>query len=133
MFEISRLSSARQLGQPMHSQSANFRKFKFNSLNLVGVISHDSVQLQFYYLSPPLHQQYRWLCKHDQTSLANRLFFNNSALLNMAGLSAEAKQGPFPDSGQLIIQLLYSAGRPIIRKVSKIRIWVVPPVCLGSR
>ena len=23
--------------------------------------------------------------------------------------------------------------RPIIRKVSKIRIWVVPPVCLGSR
>ena len=27
----------------------------------------------------------------------------------------------------------YSAGRPIIRKVSKIRIWGVPPVCLGSR
>ena len=27
----------------------------------------------------------------------------------------------------------YSVGRPIIRKVSKIRIWVVPPVCLGSR
>ena len=27
----------------------------------------------------------------------------------------------------------YSAGRPIIRKVSKIIIWVVPPVCLGSR
>ena len=41
----------------------------------------------------PLRHQYRWLCKHDQTSLANRLFFNNSALLNMAGLSAEAKQG----------------------------------------
>ena len=28
---------------------------------------------------------------------------------------------------------MYSAGRPIIRKDSKIRIWVVPPVCLGSR
>ena len=24
-------------------------------------------------------------------------------------------------------------GRPVIRKVSKIRIWVVPPVCLGRR
>ena len=28
--------------------------------------------------------------------------------------------------------LMYRAGRPIIRKVLKIRIWVVPPVCLGS-
>ena len=28
---------------------------------------------------------------------------------------------------------MYRAGRPIIRKVSKIRIWGVPPVCLGSR
>ena len=28
---------------------------------------------------------------------------------------------------------LYRAGRPIIRKVLKIRIWVVPPVCFGSR
>ena len=27
----------------------------------------------------------------------------------------------------------YSAGRPIICKVLKTRIWVVPPVCLGSR
>ena len=27
----------------------------------------------------------------------------------------------------------YRAGRPIIRKVLKTRIWVVPPVCLGSR
>ena len=27
MFEISRLSAARQLDQPMHSQSANFGKF----------------------------------------------------------------------------------------------------------
>ena len=44
-------------------------------------------------ICPAPFQQYRWLCKHDQTSLANRLFFNNSALLNMAGCSAEAKQG----------------------------------------
>ena len=29
--------------------------------------------------------------------------------------------------------LIYRAGRPIIRKVLKIIIWVVPPVCLGSR
>ena len=28
---------------------------------------------------------------------------------------------------------LYGVGRPIIRKVLKIRIWIVPPVCLGSR
>ena len=27
----------------------------------------------------------------------------------------------------------YRVGRPIIRKVLKIRIWVVPPVCLASR
>ena len=27
----------------------------------------------------------------------------------------------------------YTVGRPVIRKVLKIRIWVVPPVCLGSR
>ena len=29
--------------------------------------------------------------------------------------------------------VLYRAGRPIIRKVLTIRIWEVPPVCLGSR
>ena len=29
-------------------------------------------------------------------------------------------------------RILYRVGRPIIRKVSKVRIWVVPPVCLGS-
>ena len=28
---------------------------------------------------------------------------------------------------------LYGVGRPIIRKVLKMRIWIVPPVCLGSR
>ena len=44
MFEISRLSAARQLGQPMHSQSANFGKFELNSRNLAGIILHDSVQ-----------------------------------------------------------------------------------------
>ena len=33
-FENSRPSAAWQLGQPMHSQSANFGKFKLNSLNL---------------------------------------------------------------------------------------------------
>ena len=27
----------------------------------------------------------------------------------------------------------YRVGRPIVRKVLKIRIWAVPPVCLGSR
>ena len=43
MFEISCLSAARQLGQPMHSQSANFGKFKLNSRNLGGIILHDSV------------------------------------------------------------------------------------------
>ena len=32
--EISGLSAARQHGQPMHSQSANFGKYKLNSLNL---------------------------------------------------------------------------------------------------
>ena len=36
MFEISRLSAARQLGQPMHSQSANFGKFQLNYRNLTG-------------------------------------------------------------------------------------------------
>ena len=43
MFEISRLNAARQLGHPMHSQPANFGKFKLNSLNLAGIILHDSV------------------------------------------------------------------------------------------
>ena len=43
MFEISRLSAGRQLGQPMHSQSANFGKFKLNSRNLAGIILHGSV------------------------------------------------------------------------------------------
>ena len=27
----------------------------------------------------------------------------------------------------------YRVGRPIVRKVLKIRIWAVPPVCLGRR
>ena len=31
------------------------------------------------------------------------------------------------------VHAVYRAGRPIIRKVLKIRIWVVHPVCLGSR
>ena len=53
-------------------------------------------------ICPAPFQQYRWLCKHDQTSLANRLFFNNSALLNMAGCSAEAKQGAFFNSGHIV-------------------------------
>ena len=44
MFEISRLSAARQLGQPMHSQSANFGKFELNSRNLAGIVLYDSVQ-----------------------------------------------------------------------------------------
>ena len=34
LFENSRPSAARQLSQPMYSQSANFGKFKLNSLNL---------------------------------------------------------------------------------------------------
>ena len=46
MLEISRLSAAKQLGQPMHSQSANFGKFKLNSRNLSGVILHDSVDVR---------------------------------------------------------------------------------------
>ena len=37
------LSAARQLGQPMHSQSANFGKFKLHCRNLAGIILHDSV------------------------------------------------------------------------------------------
>ena len=40
LFENSRPSAARQLGQPMHSQSANFGKFKLNSHNLAGIILH---------------------------------------------------------------------------------------------
>ena len=43
MFEISCLCAARQLDQPMHSQSTNFGKFKLHSLNLTGIILHDSV------------------------------------------------------------------------------------------
>ena len=44
LFEHCRPSAARQLGQPMHSQSANFGKFKPNSHNLAGIILHHSVQ-----------------------------------------------------------------------------------------
>ena len=47
MFEISCLSAARQLGQPMHSQSANFIKFKLNSQNLAGIFLHNSVYLEW--------------------------------------------------------------------------------------
>ena len=32
-----------------------------------------------------------------------------------------------------IFFLLYTVGRPVIRKVLKIRIWGVPQACLGSR
>ena len=42
MFVISPPSAARQLGQPMHIQSANFGKFKLNSRNLAGIILHHS-------------------------------------------------------------------------------------------
>ena len=37
-FENSRPSTTRILGQPMHSQSANFGKFKLNSLNLASFL-----------------------------------------------------------------------------------------------
>ena len=43
MFEISRLSAARQLGQPVHSQSDNFGSIRLNFRNLAGIILHDSV------------------------------------------------------------------------------------------
>ena len=42
LLENSRLSAARELDQPMHSQSANFGKFKLNSRNLAGIILHHS-------------------------------------------------------------------------------------------
>ncbi len=38
------------------------------------------------------HHQYRWLCKHDETSLANRLFFNQMGLLKLAGHGDAARQ-----------------------------------------
>ena len=43
LFENSRSSAARQHGQPMRSQSANFGKFKLNSHNLAGIFLHHSV------------------------------------------------------------------------------------------
>ena len=49
LFENSRRSAARQLGHPMHSQSANFEKFKLNSLNLA----------PFLLLNPVLWKQMR--------------------------------------------------------------------------
>ena len=43
LFENSRPSAARQLGQPVHSQSDNFGKFKLNSHNLAGIFLHHSI------------------------------------------------------------------------------------------
>ena len=43
LFENSCPSAARQIGQPMHSQSANFGKFKLNSHNLAGILLHHSL------------------------------------------------------------------------------------------
>ena len=37
------------------------------------------------------------------------------------------------ESDGLILVYQYTVGRPVIRKVLKIRTWGVPPVCLGSR
>ena len=45
LFENSRPSAARQLGQPIHSQSANFVKLKLNSHNLAEIILHHSVSV----------------------------------------------------------------------------------------
>ena len=42
-LNTSNLNAARQLGQPMYSLSADFWKYKLNSLNLAGIILHDSV------------------------------------------------------------------------------------------
>ena len=42
-LKILRPSAARQLGKPVHSQSANFGKYKLNSHNLTGIILHHSV------------------------------------------------------------------------------------------
>ena len=39
LFEFPALAAAWQTDQPMHSQSANFGKFKLNSLNLAGFFS----------------------------------------------------------------------------------------------
>ena len=35
--------------------------------------------------------------------------------------------------GHKEVTAIYTVGRPVFRKVLKRRIWVVPPVCLGSR
>ena len=35
--------------------------------------------------------------------------------------------------GILTYYYVYTVGRPVIRKVLKTRIWVVPPACLGIR
>ena len=42
-LKFPRLSAARQLGQPKHSQSANYGKCKLNSRNVAGIILHASV------------------------------------------------------------------------------------------
>ena len=55
------------------------------------------------------------------------------------GISNLSLQGDPYGLGQPLVDictrvaLQHRAGQPIIRKVLKIRIWVVPPVCLGSR
>ena len=44
LFENSGPGAAREPGQPMHSQSANFGKFKLNSLNLAPFLFLNPVQ-----------------------------------------------------------------------------------------
>ena len=43
-FEFPDLTAAWQTDQPMHSQSANFRKFMLSSLNLAAFFSLNPVQ-----------------------------------------------------------------------------------------
>ena len=50
LFEFPALAAAWQTDQPMHSQSANFGKFKLNSLNLAAFFSlHPVFELLFMY------------------------------------------------------------------------------------
>ena len=54
LFENSRPGAARQFGQPMPSQSGNFRKFNLNSLNLAPFLLLNPVrEISFFRVRPP--------------------------------------------------------------------------------
>ena len=87
LFENSRSIAARQIGQPMHRKSADFGKYKLNSLNLALFLFLNPVQL-----TPILNYiMGDWMCEEDSMHPSHKL--SQSLVIVDVGSGSGASKG----------------------------------------